>query len=128
MSDSIYKQKILDYIDDPINSGQIKTPDLRAHKSNPLCGDEVDITIRLDGDVIKDIKFSSKGCAISKAYASMATELVQGKTLKDIRKMTDEDIVKELNICLTPARLKCALLGFRTIKKAADEKSRHHEE
>jgi nitrogen fixation NifU-like protein len=116
--DQVYKQEILDYIDSPVNFGVIEHADVDEIGRNPICGDEVRITALVDEQVIQKIHFSSEGCAISKAYASMFTELAAGMKVDEFLALTDDDVINKLHIRLTPARIKCALLGYRTLRKA----------
>ncbi len=118
VNDVILRQKILDYADNPINYGMIKNPDIKAYGVHPIGNDRVTITAKLKNEKLMDIKFKADGCTICKAYASMTTELVMGKSLQEIQSMTETDVIKNLNIDLSPKRLQCALLCFRTIKQA----------
>ncbi len=116
-SADIYREIILDYYRNPRNFGKIEGPDISLRESNPLCGDEIEIHVKFDGDKVKDIKFSGKGCAISQASASMLTEMVMGKSLEDMKKVGKEDILESLGLPnLGPARIKCALLSLKTLK------------
>jgi nitrogen fixation NifU-like protein len=116
-SADIYREIILDYYRNPRNFGKIDSPDIALKESNPLCGDEIEIHVKFDGDKVKDIKFNGKGCAISQASASMLTEMVMGKSLEDMKKVGKEDILESLGLPnLGPARIKCALLSLKTLK------------
>ncbi|MGH9922291.1 MAG: Fe-S cluster assembly sulfur transfer protein SufU [Nitrososphaerales archaeon] len=116
-SADIYREIILDYYRNPRNFGKIEAPDIVLRESNPLCGDEIEIHVKFDGDKVKDIKFNGKGCAISQASASMLTEMVMGKSLEDMKKVGKEDILESLGLPnLGPARIKCALLSLKTLK------------
>jgi nitrogen fixation protein NifU and related proteins len=121
MSADIYRELILDYYRNPRNFGKLEKFDIEAHDTNPLCGDEVDIQIKLDdGRRIEEIKFSGKGCAISQASASMLTELAKGKDLEWVKGVTKEDIFRMLGTSdLGPSRVKCALLGMKVLKTGA---------
>ncbi|MFQ5920422.1 MAG: Fe-S cluster assembly sulfur transfer protein SufU [Nitrososphaerales archaeon] len=113
----IYREIILDYYRNPRNFGKIDSPDVSIKDSNPLCGDEVEIQVKFEGDKVKDIKFNGKGCAISQASASMLTEMVMGKNLEDVKKIGKQDILESLGLPnLGPARIKCALLSLKTLK------------
>jgi nitrogen fixation NifU-like protein len=114
----IYKELILDYYRHPRNFGTLERSDISSHDTNPLCGDEVDMQIKVgDGKVIQDIKFTGKGCAISLASASLLTELAKGKSLEWVKELSKEDILKMLgNPELGPSRIKCALLGMKVLK------------
>jgi nitrogen fixation protein NifU and related proteins len=117
-SADIYRELILDYYRNPRNFGKLEKFDIDARDTNPLCGDEIEIQIRVgEGKEIEDIKFVGKGCAISQASASMLTELAKGKKLDWVREVTKEDIFKMLgNPDLGPSRVKCALLGMKVLK------------
>lgn len=103
-----------------MNKGTIANPDGTCTEHNPLCGDKirVDLLINKKGKV-SEAKFSGEGCAISQAATSMLTEKLIGKTPSQIKKMDNEEIYKMLNIPISPGRVKCALLGLVTAKKAA---------
>ncbi len=114
---SIYSEIILDYYRHPRNKGMLQNPQIQAKDSNPLCGDVVEIQMELDGNAtVKDIKFNGQGCAISQASASMLTELVKGKSLDEIRKISKEDILSLIGGELSAVRLKCALLSLKVMK------------
>ena len=117
-SADIYRELILEYYRNPRNFGKLEKYDINAHDTNPLCGDEVDMQIRVgDGQEIEEIKFSGKGCAISQASASMLTELAKGKQLDWVKQVSKEDVFKMLgNPDLGPSRVKCALLGMKVLK------------
>ncbi len=117
-SAEIYKEIILDYYRHPRNYGKLEKFDIAAHDSNPLCGDEIEMQIKVsDGGKIGEIQFSGKGCAISQASASMLTELAKGKPLDWVKELSKEHILEMLgNPELGPARIKCALLGMKVIK------------
>jgi len=117
-SADIYREVILDYYRNPRNFGKLEKFDIEAHDTNPLCGDELDIQIRVgSGSKIEEIKFTGKGCAISQASASMLTELAKDKQLEWVKQVSKEDILKMLgNPELGPSRIKCALLGMKVLK------------
>ena len=114
----IYRELILDYYRSPRNHGKLEKFDIDAHDTNPLCGDEIGMQIRVgDGQKIEEIKFYGKGCAISQASASMLTELAKGKPHEWVKQVSKEDIFKMLgNPDLGPSREKSALLGMKVLK------------
>lgn len=114
--DSMYADIILDYYRNPRNFGNIQDAEIKAKDFNPLCGDEIEINIKLNGNSVKDIKFSGKGCAISQAAASMLTELVMGKKLEDVTKLNKQDVLDMLSIPISAVRIKCALLSLKVLK------------
>src|SRR5208337_627267 len=110
MSSDIYKDIILDYYRNPRNFGDLPEPDVRAKDSNPLCGDIIEMQLKIKDGKIDDLRFKGKGCAISQASASMLTELAKGKTLEEIKSLGKQDILSMLGIDPGPTRIKCALL------------------
>lgn len=117
-SADIYRELILDYYRNPRNFGKLEKFDIDARDTNPLCGDEIEMQIRVgEGEKIEEIKFVGKGCAISQASASMLTELAKGKQLEWVKQVSKEDVFKMLgNPDLGPSRVKCALLGMKVLK------------
>lgn len=90
---------------------------LVPHDSNPLCGDEIDIHLKVEQGKIKDIKFEGRGCAISQASASMLTEMVMDKPLTAVKDLAKDDILENIGLMnLGPARIKCALLSLKVLK------------
>jgi len=118
MSSDIYKDIILDYYRHPRNSGDLPDADVRAKDSNPLCGDIIEMQLKIGDGKISDIRFKGKGCAISQASASMLTEDAKGKTLEEIKAMGKTDVLNLLGIDPGPTRIKCALLGLKVLKLA----------
>lgn len=117
--DQLYREVILDHYKNPRNHGLLDPADARADGQNPLCGDEVTVSVRLGaGDVIEEVGFDGRGCAISQAATSMLTDLVKGKTALEVAEMPKEALLDELGIPLSPVRLKCAILGLGVIKVA----------
>jgi nitrogen fixation NifU-like protein len=119
--DDFYREEILEHYTHPRHYGTLENPDITHEENNPLCGDRIRFDIQLDGDgqTVKDVRFSSVGCAISKASASMISDLVIGRTLDEIKDLTKEDVLDELGIDLGPVRLKCALLPLKVVKVGA---------
>ena len=117
MSDDIYREIILDHYRNPRNKGKLPHADVSTHDSNPLCGDEIDIHLKVEQGKIKDIKFESRGCAISQASASMLTEMVLDKPLTTVKDLAKDDILENIGLMnLGPARIKCALLSLKVLK------------
>ena len=119
MSSDFYRELILDYYRNPRNFGKLDPHDIDARDTNPLCGDEVEMQIKVsaDKDKIEEIKFVGKGCAISQATASMLTEMAKGKSLEWVKGLSRDDIQKMLGTSdLGPARIKCAMLSVKVLK------------
>tara|TARA_Y100000310_G_scaffold10682_1_gene11362 strand:- start:1397 stop:1798 length:402 start_codon:yes stop_codon:yes gene_type:complete len=121
-SREMYQEHILDHYSDPSNFGTLKTPTHKSHSFNPLCGDDVTVTLEIKDDKIQDVKFDGKGCAISIAAASLVTDAVKGKTIKEVLKLSTKDILDMLQIEVSAPRIKCALIALETIHNAINEK------
>ncbi len=115
----IYHEMIIDYFRNPANYGTIEDHDVTYHDSNPLCGDSIDIDMKIDGDTVSDIKFHGKGCAICMACSSVLTEMAKGKGIDEVRGIGKDDILGELGLGnLQAVRIKCALLSLKVLKYA----------
>jgi len=118
--EQMYREVILDHYKSPRGHGLIEGAEAQAEGQNPLCGDEVTISVKFaaDGETIDAVGFEGRGCAISQAATSMLTELVQGRTAADVAAMPKDELLEEIGIPLTPIRLKCAILGLGVLKVA----------
>lgn len=133
----LYQDLVLDHNSRPRNFRKVLSANHSAEGYNPLCGDRVTVYVEIEGGVVKDIGFQGTGCAISRASASMMTESVKGKTLEGARtlfekfheqvagseKHEDEDLgdlEAFAGIREYPSRVKCAVLGWHTLKAALD--------
>jgi nitrogen fixation protein NifU and related proteins len=114
--DDFYQQNILDHAKHPRNSGQLESPTVSREEYNPLCGDKVRFDLLIEGEVIRDVRFSGRGCAISQAAASMLAEEIKGKPIDEVRQIGKEEILDLLGIPIGYTRLKCALLGLKAVK------------
>jgi len=118
--DQMYREVILDHYKNPRHHGSLEEADAEAEGQNPLCGDEVTVSVKFgaDGETIEEMRFLGRGCAISQAATSMLTELVEGRKAADVAVLDKQELLDEIAIQLTPIRLKCAMLGLTTLKVA----------
>ncbi len=116
LNSEMYTEVILENYRNPSNFGNLKNPDMEGYDENTVCGDKIKMQIKLDGNKIKDAKFSGEGCAICISSASMLTSFIKGKKLDEVKKISKEDVFKLLGINLTPIRIKCALLSLKVLK------------
>ncbi len=116
----MYREVILDHYKNPRRHGVLEEADARAEGQNPLCGDEVAISVAFDddGETIRDVMFEGRGCAISQAATSMLMEMVKGRKATEVATLPRDELLEEIGIPLTPVRLKCALLGLGVLKVA----------
>ena len=117
--DDFYRDYILDHYRNPRNFGHLERADASAEDLNPLCGDVIRMELQVEDGVVKDVRFSGKGCAISQASASMLTEELKGMPLEDVAKLSKEIVLENVGIGISPTRMKCAMLGLRVAKSAA---------
>jgi nitrogen fixation protein NifU and related proteins len=139
--EDLYKEVILDHYRAPRNKGQLDPHDVALERNNPLCGDEIELFLKFDGETLEGIAFDGKGCSISQASASMMTEKVKGLSVKDAGELAETiksmmagetegdqnqlgDLVSLKGVVKYPVRIKCALLGWNTLVEALEESSK----
>jgi len=138
---ALYQEMILDHYRRPRNKGTLERADASVEVKNPLCGDEIGLQVAFDGDSVRDLRFSGRGCSISQASASMMTQLVKGKSTEEIgairKKFRDlmlgnaaaaDDAqlgsLRALSgVARFPARVKCALLAWNALESALAERA-----
>jgi len=120
----LYRDEILDHARHPRNRGKLTHPTHQSHTPNPLCGDMIDLTLRLEGKPPKvvEVGFEADACTVSVAAASMLTEKIKGKTLKELADLTEEEVVSWFGGTLTSSRVDCALLPLKALREALAEK------
>jgi nitrogen fixation NifU-like protein len=117
--EDFYKEYILDHYRNPRNFGHLERVDASAEDLNPLCGDKFRFELAIDDGRVTDVRFSGKGCAISQASASMLPESIKGRRLEDVARLSKEEVLENVGIGISPARMKCATLGLKVLKSAA---------
>ncbi len=133
LTDDLYREIILEHFKNPRNHGHLESPDLIAQGANPFCGDELEVTVALEGQRIREIRTQGKGCSISQAAASMMTDAVKGKSLEEAERLSLQfkgvmlkdqpmDFPEELEdleslegVKKYPVRIKCAILSWNTL-------------
>lgn len=137
---SVYTELIMEHNKNSRNKKELDDADIREHGHNPSCGDDITLELKLDGDYIEDAAFSGSGCAISQASTSIMIDLIKGKSVEEalelvetfiamikkeiddqqeLRKLKDAMALK--NISNMPARVKCAVLSWHTLREALQE-------
>jgi nitrogen fixation NifU-like protein len=118
--DALYREYILDHYKNPRNFGELEEGERDAEffDRNPLCGDELGVHVRLEGDRVADVRFHGQGCAISQAAASIISDELKGKTVPEVAALDRHFVIEELGIDLSPTRLKCGLLSLKVVQGA----------
>ena len=117
--DDFYREFILDHYKNPHNFGELAGATHRYHDTNPLCGDEITMFLKIGaGDRVEDVSFSGKGCAISQASASIASEELKGMHLEEVSALGADWMLELLGIPVSAARRKCALLNLKVVRGA----------
>ena len=124
--DDLYRDEILEHYRRPHNFGTLEAPDAVFEGANPLCGDRITLMLGIDGGVVKEVAFTGRGCAISQASASMLTDEIKGQPVDQVLQLRSDDVLEELGIEISPARLKCALLSLDTLQKALAGRTATH--
>lgn len=115
--EDLYREIIIDHYKNPQYRGHLDPNDIQFEDDNPLCGDHIEISLRVDGDGrVTDGRFDGKGCAISQASADLLLESIIGKSLDEIKAMTKEELLEMLGLELGAVRMKCALLSLKVLK------------
>jgi len=120
MAYDMYQEVILQHYRAPKNFGPLDGADRIGEESNPLCGDHITLRLKVEpsSHKISEVRFQGDGCAISVASTSMLTERLAGLTLDEAGKLTQDDVLKQLGIPLSPVRIKCALTGYSALGRA----------
>jgi nitrogen fixation NifU-like protein len=118
MGDDLYREQILDHYKNPHHFGELADADITQEGDNPLCGDVITLYLKLDDGHVQDVRFRGRGCAISQASASMLTDMIVGRPVQDLKIFPTKDLLDELGIQISPARMKCATLSVNTLRVA----------
>lgn len=114
----LYTEELLEHYRHPQNFRALQKPTHQITLQNPLCGDVITLFLNVKGDVVEDVSFEGKGCAISTASASLMTEYFKGKSLTKLRNLDNKSTMNIVGIEVSPGRLKCLLLPFEAFKRA----------
>jgi len=116
----LYSDKVMDHFNNPRNVGVLDDPDGTGEVGNPVCGDMMKITIKVEKDTIEDIRFQTLGCGAAIATSSIVTEMARGMTLQQAVAITKKQVADELG-GLPPAKMHCSVLATDGVKAAVDD-------
>jgi nitrogen fixation NifU-like protein len=116
----VYSEKVMEHFKNPRNVGEIENPDGVGHVGNPVCGDIMELYIKVQDNIITDAKFKTFGCGAAIATSSMVTELVKGKTIDEALKISNHAVAEALG-GLPPIKMHCSVLAEEALKSAIDD-------
>ena len=116
----MYSEKVMEMFRNPKNMGEIENPDGIGRVGNPKCGDLMELYIKVENDIITDVKFKTFGCAAAIATSSMVTEMAVGKTLDEALEITRKDVADELE-GLPPIKMHCSNLAADALHAAIED-------
>ena len=116
----MYSEKVMDHFTNPRNVGEIENADAIGEVGSPACGDIMKIYMKIDGNVITDVKFKTFGCGAAIATSSMATEMIKGKTIDEALKLTNKAVMEALD-GLPPVKVHCSVLAEQAIQAALED-------
>jgi nitrogen fixation NifU-like protein len=116
--DELYRDYILEHYKNPKNFGELPERDLEFHDKNPLCGDEMEVQIKVKDGRIADLKWHGQGCAISQAAASIASEELIGMPVDEAAELNADWMLEHMGIDISATRRKCALLNLKVLRGA----------
>ena len=117
---SMYSEKVMEHFRNPRNVGEMENPDGIGHVGNPVCGDIMELYIKVNRGIIVDAKFKTFGCGAAIATSSMITELVKGKSVEEALKISNRAVAEALD-GLPPIKMHCSVLGEEALKSAIDD-------
>jgi nitrogen fixation NifU-like protein len=123
----MYTEKVMDHFEHPRNVGTIENPDGLGKQGNPVCGDVMELAIKVKDDIIEDIKFRTFGCCAAIATSSMVTEMVKGKTIEEAEKISKQAVAEALD-GLPPAKMHCSNLAADALKDAIRDYREKHKD
>ena len=112
-----YNEKVIEHYSNPRNVGDIKDASGVGKVGNPVCGDIMKMYLKIENDVITDVKFKTFGCGAAIASSSVSTEMIKGKTIDEALQLTNKDVINELG-GLPPVKLHCSVLAEEAIRNA----------
>lgn len=115
-----YSDKVIEHLKNPRNVGEIENPDGIGYVGNPICGDVMELYIKVNGDKIVDTKFKTFGCGAAIATSSMVTEMIKGKTIKEALKISNKTVAEALG-GLPATKMHCSVLAEQALKSAIDD-------
>jgi nitrogen fixation NifU-like protein len=118
-----YSEKVMDHFNNPRNMGEIENPGGVGKAGNPVCGDIMNLYIRVDNDRIVDARFKTFGCGAAIATSSMVTQMIKGKTLNEALEISNRAVAEALD-GLPPIKMHCSVLAEAALKSAIDDYSR----
>ncbi len=121
---SLYSEKVMEHFRNPRNVGEIENPDGVGYVGNPVCGDIMELYIKVNDGIIVDAKFKTFGCGAAIATSSMVTEMVKGKRIEEALRISNRAVAEALD-GLPPVKIHCSVLAEEALKSAIEDYLEH---
>ncbi len=116
--DGVYREELMEVFRSPKHKGNITDPTASTEEKNPICGDEINLQLKIENDIIKEAKFKGAACAVSVISSEKLLDFIEGKSVKEAKNITQETLLEILDINVSMSRLRCATLVLTALKNA----------
>jgi nitrogen fixation NifU-like protein len=116
--DNIYREELMEIYKNPKHRGNLDSPSAKTFAENPICGDEIQLQLKIEKGIIKKARFEGAACAVSIISSEKLLSFIEGKTIQEAKNLTQKDLLKILDINVSMSRLRCATLVLTALKEA----------
>lgn len=116
--DELYREELMAVYKNPTHRGQVADPSVEVYKKNPMCGDELNLQLKIEDGKIVDAKFSGVACSVSVISSDLLLEHLKGKTVEEAKSLSKDDLLKLVGLNLTTSRVACATLVLKALEEA----------
>lgn len=116
--DNIYREELMEIYKNPKHRGNLDSPSAKTFAENPICGDEIQLQLKIEKGTIKKARFEGAACAVSIISSEKLLSFIEGKTIQEAKNLTQKDLLKILDINVSMSRLRCATLVLTALKEA----------
>ena len=116
----LYREEFMEIYKNPMNEGILEKPSVVEHGVNEACGDEMDLYLKIEGDMVVDASFKATSCSVGIVASAILTDEIKGKKVSEVKAFSKEDLLKLIGVNLTTSRIKCATLPLETLQKSLE--------